>query len=333
MKHKHFKFLFTFVLCSCMLLLTTPIYAATSYNSYLDKPQVDGASGYIVILLKNKSTSAKSIQVIQWFTNSNTNADAITNEPYVNVLVASNKLTLTVYAESQSNVSLIWWKGESYQVDTGTAKSTSTYSRSYSYSSYDIVGYKIEGNVGILTDQLSGAEVFEVNWSNNPDTSKLSNILQELNEQGVVLDSISGNISTIKNTLNTLKSSLSTNNNILTNIYNYLQTSLSNIIDLITGNDSASSSVSNNDNVNSEFQDVNNQYDVLEQGFQNNMNTSLDSIDTNINLIGFTDFISTATFISTNITRIIQSNEYYESFVFMGLILGLALFLIGKRVI
>lgn len=329
----------------------TNVNAAEKFNFYLDKPQTGDNSGYIVLLLENKSSGAHSIQVIQWFTMNNTNGDVISNDPYVNVIVASNKLTLTTYAKVQANVSIIWWKGASYEVTTASATSTSTHSKSFSYSSYNIIGYKVEGNIGTLSDQLTGAKTFEVDWgASDSYTTELQNLVSELTSQGTVLDTISNNISNIKSTISNLKTIISEQNSILTSIWNEfgqwtnswsefcdnliedMNLGFDCIVEAIIGN--GNNDVNNNiSDKNNEFNNTTDEYLELEDTFQTNLNDSLNNIDLNVELFNGGQFLNAANFISTNINRIVTSNPYYESFIMTGLVFGLALFLIGKRVI
>lgn len=84
---------------------------------------------------------------------------------------------------------------------------------------------------------------------------------------------------------------------------------------------------------NNELSNNVNDYNDLENSLHQGMNDSLNQIDLNVNLINGSDFITTATFISTNMNRIVNSNPYFNAFVITGLVLGIALVMIGKKVI
>lgn len=155
-------------------------------------------------------------------------------------------------------------------------------------------------------------------------------------------NSINTNITTeftnLKDRLKTeftdLKANVSQNFN---NLHYWMQEQTSSI------NSKLESLLGSNSNFNDDLNDANdkndqlsqdvNDYNELENGFHNDMNESLDNIDLNVDLITGNDFITTATFISTTMNRIVTSNKFYESFVITGLILGLALVMIGKKVI
>lgn len=129
--------------------------------------------------------------------------------------------------------------------------------------------------------------------------------------------------------------------NHITQSFNSLSTWITNQTNSI--NNKLQSLLGSNSNYNDDLNDANdkndelsqdvNDYNELENGFHNDMNESLDNIDLNVDLITGNDFITTATFISTTMNRIVTSNKFYESFVITGLILGLALVMIGKKVI
>lgn len=105
------------------------------------------------------------------------------------------------------------------------------------------------------------------------------------------------------------------------------------LISSFTGTGESEEDVTANDEKKDEFNETANQYNDLESSFQNNMNDSLNSIDTSNTIITGNDFIKTANFISVNMHKIVTSNNVYNSYVSSALILGLALILIGKRVI
>lgn len=138
----------------------------------------------------------------------------------------------------------------------------------------------------------------------------------------------------LKNEFTDLKANVSQNFN---NLHYWMQEQTSSI------NSKLESLLGSNSNYNDDLNDANdkndqlsqdvNDYNELENGFHNDMNESLDNIDLNVDLITGNDFITTATFISTTMNRIVTSNKFYESFVITGLILGLALVMIGKKVI
>ena len=108
---------------------------------------------------------------------------------------------------------------------------------------------------------------------------------------------------------------------------------ISKLENLLGSNNNYQDDLNDANNKNDQLSQDVNDYNELENEFHNDMNQSLDNIDLNVDLITGNDFITTATFISTTMNRIVTSNKFYESFVITGLILGLALVMIGKKVI
>ena len=95
----------------------------------------------------------------------------------------------------------------------------------------------------------------------------------------------------------------------------------------------SSDAVDNADNINDEFQNANDNFDNLEADFSSNMNTSLNAIDTNLNVNNLSGFVYGANWVKTQFDFMINNYEPIELLVTYSLILGLALLLLGKRLL
>lgn len=74
----------------------------------------------------------------------------------------------------------------------------------------------------------------------------------------------------------------------------------------------------------------NNQLEEVEKSVVEDFNTNLDNLDTDLDLLGTNDFVKSANFIATNMTRIVETNTYIQYMITFSLIIGFALVLIGR---
>lgn len=105
---------------------------------------------------------------------------------------------------------------------------------------------------------------------------------------------------------------------------------INNKLDDLFTSDGVTSSNANNSNI--DLEDKVSQYDDIEGNLVSDMNTNIDSIDTNLDILQQNDFIKSAQFISTNLDRIYNSNVFISYLIDFGLILGLVLTIIGISV-
>ena len=141
-------------------------YAANVYNTYLDKPNLTDGSGYIVLLLQNKSSGARHLQTFQWFTSKSTNYTQQNNPTSVDITLNDNKIIFYVSSEEGvTRSSIIHWKSSSlsvYNLQTESSNN-SVATKEVSFSSYNIVGFYIEGSLGQVYNHLTTSEPFGIN--------------------------------------------------------------------------------------------------------------------------------------------------------------------------
>lgn len=99
------------------------------------------------------------------------------------------------------------------------------------------------------------------------------------------------------------------------------------------GNSGSQSAVDNADYINNDFQNANTTFDDLESDFSSDMNTSLNAIDTNLNVNNLSGFVYGANWVKTQFDFMINNYEPVELLVTYSLILGLAMLLLGKRLL
>lgn len=99
------------------------------------------------------------------------------------------------------------------------------------------------------------------------------------------------------------------------------------------GNSGSQSAVDDADITNNDFQNVNDNFSNLEGDFSSNMNNSLNAIDTNLNVNNLSGFVYGANWVKTQFDFMINNYEPVELLVTYSLILGLAMLLIGKRLL
>lgn len=79
-----------------------------------------------------------------------------------------------------------------------------------------------------------------------------------------------------------------------------------------------------------ELTSQNQQLEQIEQSTVQDFNNNLSNLDTNLDLFSTSDFVSSANFLATNMTRIVQTNSYIQYMITFSLIIGFALVLIGR---
>lgn len=364
MKNKIVKLGVTFLLSFSLI---TPFYfnevkAANNISLPYTQPSTSDNQGYVNVLFQDKNDSSLFVMTFVWNITNETND----GNSGMQLSFTDSKVTFTSQlTNGSSGYSLIYnysSAGSSigvkqYQYFTGSCTS-------YSYStSHKIVGFQAYGNVKKITDELTTHKAFAISYGNDSYykdlmdniSGNVSNIYSQLKTANTWLSTLEDSITvnnqhtvTIKNTLDDIKTILDTKltdiktilsdkldyvadrikitNTNLVNIYNK-------ITELLTTDKDLSSDIDNGNNINSDLNENINNYNDLESNFHDSMNDSLNNIDTDLDLFGNNDFIKTATFISTNINRIVTSNAYYNAFVITGLVLGIALVMIGKKVI
>lgn len=304
-----------------------------SFDSYLNEPDTSEGNGYVALVVKNNSNGILSMQVYQFTTTSSTNYEAVNNGSFVDVTITNNKLTLYFSANEGSSTrgTVYRWLTSSVQVSnitTGTGGDSMTFSQSF--SSYTIVGFIANGSIGHLYNNSDSNNIFSINWNvvnDGVSSTDIEALVDYVNSIDGSLDGMTIKLTDIQNYLNSINTNIQTSNNLLTNIFNKLGEILSSITG--SGNSNVQDEISNsNQELDSTVQD----YNDIEVQFNDNLNNNLNNIDTNNHIFNSNDFLNTATFLSSQINRIVTSNAVFQLFITTTLILGLAFFIIGKKV-
>lgn len=103
------------------------------------------------------------------------------------------------------------------------------------------------------------------------------------------------------------------------------------IYNAITGNDDVTSDkVDEVIGSNQELIDKSDQLSNIENDLTNQFDSAIGNINTDLDLLDVSDFVSSAQFLSVNMSRIVSSNNYIQYMITFSLVLGFALVLIGR---
>lgn len=111
-----------------------------------------------------------------------------------------------------------------------------------------------------------------------------------------------------------------------------LELKLDSVINAIRGDNQKIDSSTNVQNTTNQFQDTSNQYNDIESGLVEDFQNNLGNIQLDNDLYQNNDFLNTGTFISTQMTRIYNSNDVVRMMITYGMIVGLAFTIIGISV-
>lgn len=300
------KFKISLVTALCFLLLVPAGVRADTYKSYVGTPY------NIAYYDKNYVNRGNALNITDWGVPKSFNFDYVNSPLYfIGWYVLGNevlspgtyRLTFNLYCNLYGTASTF----ECYTyLSNGTADLL--FPVTFSRDGGNFTGTSI---INITSSNVSRFMIrLYPNVSVTSDltiSSYLTNVYIEYPDLGATQ---------INDTLNSVNNSIKE-----------MDTNINNKLDSIFNSDSPTSNNANS--ANSDLSSTITDYDNIESSLVDDMNTNLDSLDTNLYLLQNNEFITTAQFISNNLDRIYNSNNFIRYLVDFGLILGLILTLIG----
>lgn len=313
----------------------TDVKATTTFYMPFTEPTKNENSGYLNVCVRDTTTNKYHNLCIFWglYGYVSNNTEYVDFHPQVEVKVTSSSITLTFYTYSSLAESVGYhighcWNDGYYSIQkSGFTNGNYTYTYNFDGGRYVPQGVEVLGN-GALVSESIGNNIFLVSWGEN--NALIEAIKAEFNGTNNILSSMS---STLDNSIIAVKNAVtSIGSNIVSSITSMSSAVTSKLDDLLNyfkGDENTDNTVNDNTSSNNQLNDTVNQYDQIESGMIDDFNTNIGNIDTTNNLFALGDFIATGTFVSTQMTNIYNSNQIVQYMITFGLILGIALTVIG----
>lgn len=287
-----------FVICFCVFTSFSNLYALDYYDTFCPQPSETEHNGWIAVLCE-KSTGARYVHVYTW-SNQPTDSDQYSSSTsFVDINIFDHSVVFNAYCNQSAQFTIFRYATSVLVIQKSIAYSNDYTATTAAYSD-TVVGFMAGGNVGKVVSNISINNGFEINWGTNVSDQDIDLIISQLLDMGVSLENIQGTEEEIYNKLVQFYNAFVINQNI-----------------------------SDSTNANNELGSVVDEYDGLEQDFNNNLNSSLNDLDTDISLFGVSDFVKTGNFVSTQLTNIFNSNQTIQNMTIFSLVVGFSLVLIG----
>lgn len=191
--------------------------------------------------------------------------------------------------------------------------------------------YLVQNNiVGSLTSILNAWNTYLENFSSwiHVCCTHIRDTLQDMSDR---LDS---SILAVKSAVTTIGSNIvnsitSMNNNLSSKIETMQNAIVTKLDDTLVVKDKTD--INSNNTANDDLKGNITEYDDLESSAVEDFNTSLDDLNTENKLLGDSDFMNSARWVSTQLQYIYDSNIYISYMIDFSLILGIALTIIGIK--
>lgn len=213
------------LLCSCVMLVPAFESKAADYTINMSRPEATTNSGYVELLQQKKSDGAYIVIVFFW------NSWGVDGNKTVDVHVTASSLQLTAY---DGYITLFNMTSDGRDNPAVATSGQKSHKYDASAFGYNLVGYRVYGNVGACTTTIGG---YTLDWNvlyvqEAVEVYKLTQIYTQLVQANANDTTMINKINQIYNSLDTVESKLQQlidlqeeSNTWLEKIFNYLNES------------------------------------------------------------------------------------------------------------
>lgn len=313
----------------------TDVKATTTFYMPFTEPTKNENSGYLNVCVRDTTTNKYHNLCIFWglYGYVSNNTEYVDFHPQVEVKATPSSITLTFYTYSSLAESVGYhighcWDDGFYSIQkSGFTNGNYTYTYNFDSGRYVPQGIEVLGN-GALISSTIAKNIYLVSWGQN--NALIEAIRNEFANTDTILNNMSNRLNqAIINCMNAVSTVGSNIVNSVASMSSAVTGKLNDLLNYFMGDDKTDETVDSNNSSNNELNSTVNQYDQIESGMVDDFNANLGNIDTTNNLFGLGDFIATGTFVSTQMTNLYQSHQIVQYMITFGLILGIALTVIG----